>query len=412
MRKTYFTATVIALILAAWLGSGLLSEDNSDKPQSLAQQKREQERIREDIAPTRVRVAVLEAQPHQRKLKVRGKTANKRTVNVKVELAGSVIDRPVERGSIVEQGDLLCEISIEDRQVALVEASEALNQSRIEYQGALRLKEKGYNSATAIAGAKARLAASHANLSRRQLDLQKTQVRAPFAGIVEDIHQEVGDYVTPGANCATVIDMDPMLLIGRVSEQDVIELSLGQIATGKLRNGNSVSGPVTFIGQQSDPTTRTYAVEIQLPNPEGQLRSGITTDIRIPVESVLAQKISPGLFGLDDNGKIGVRIIDERVRHVVVHNLAVQMQRDVGCVACNVSIAGRMCIPLRQTACLDTVQEITDMERSRIASNFFHSSAIISSIFLSICIKRKDSQTKRYGTKYSNKHNSPLIECY
>ncbi len=329
MRKTYFTATVIALILAAWLGSGLLSEDNSDKPLSLAQQNREQERIREDIAPTRVRVAVLEAQPHQRKLKVRGKTANKRTVNVKVELAGSVIDRPVERGSVVEQGDLLCEISIEDRQVALVEAREALNQSRIEYQGALRLKEKGYNSATAIAGAKARLAASHANLSRRELELQKTQVRAPFAGIVEDVHQEVGDYVTPGAHCATVIDMDPMLLIGRVSEQDVIELSLGQIATGKLRNGKSVSGPVTFIGQQSDPTTRTYAVEIQLPNPDGQLRSGITTDIRIPVESVLAQKISPGLFGLDDNGEIGVRIIDTN-NVVEFHNVEILADAEDG----------------------------------------------------------------------------------
>ncbi len=310
MRKTYTTATAIALLLAAWLGSGLLSEDRSGNPESLAQQNREQDRIREDIAPTRVRVAVLEAQPHQRKLKVRGKTENKRTVDVKGELAGSVISRPVERGSVVEQGALLCEISIEDRHVALIEAREALNQSRIEYQGALRLKEKGYNSATAIAAAKARLAASHANLSRRELNLQKTHVRAPFAGIVEDVHQEVGDYVTPGANCATVIDMNPMLLVGRVSEQDVIELSLGQIATGELRNGKSVSGPVTFIGQQSDPTTRTYAVEIQLPNPDGELRSGITTDIRIPVESVLAQKISPALFSLDDNGEIGVRTIN------------------------------------------------------------------------------------------------------
>lgn len=311
MRKTYITAIVIALVLATWLGSGVINDDASTQPGSLADQKREQVRVLEDLAPTKVRVAVLDATPQQRFIKVRGKTANKRTVEVKVELSGTIVNRPVERGTVVRRNDLLCEISMEDRQASLVEAREALNQTRIEYQGALSLKAKGYNSDTAIAAAKARLAAAEANISRRELDISKIQVRAPFAGIVEDVHQEVGDYVLPGASCATVIDMDPMLLVGRVSEQDVIELSLGQEAIGYLRNGEIVRGPVSFIGQQNDATTRTYAVEIELPNPDQSLRSGITTEIHIPVESVLAQKVSPALFSLDDNGGVGIRTINE-----------------------------------------------------------------------------------------------------
>ncbi len=311
MRTTYITATVIALAIVAWLASGALNDTGSGEPASIAERNREQASLREDTAPTRVRVSVIEASQQSRTVTVRGKTENKRTVDVKVELPGTIVNRPVERGTSVAANDLLCELSIEDRQVALVEAKEGLNQARIEYQGALKLQQKGFNSETAIAAAKARLAAAQADLNRRQLDLSKIQVRAPFDGVVEDVHLEIGDYVTPGARCATVIDMDPMLLVGRVSEQDVIDLDLGQEAIGRFRNGETVRGPLTFIGQQSDPTTRTYPVEIQLPNPDQTLRSGITTEIQIPVESVLAQKVSPALLSLDDAGNLGIRTIND-----------------------------------------------------------------------------------------------------
>jgi len=315
MRTTYITAASIALALSAWLASGAVTGDGAALPPALAEQNRAQARVNEDSVPTRVRVTVMQASPQNRVVKVRGKTENKRTVDVKVELAGTVVERPVERGTAVEQGDLLCELSIEDRQATAIEAREALNQARIEYQGALSLKAKGYNSETAIAGSRAKLAAAEAELNRRELDLRKTNVRAPFAGIVEDVHQEIGDYVTPGASCATVIDMDPMLLVGRVSERDVIDLSLGQEAIGYLRNGKVVRGPLSFIGQQNDPTTRTYGVEIELANAQRMLRSGITTEIHIPVESVLAQKVSPALLSLDDAGAIGIRTINDD--HVV-----------------------------------------------------------------------------------------------
>jgi multidrug efflux system membrane fusion protein len=278
----------------------------------LAEQNRDLVSQQEDLIPTKVRVQVLDASEQTRVVNVRGKTENKRTVTVKVETPGRITERRVERGSAVAQGDLLCKISLEDRPSSLTEATEALNQARIEYQGALSLREKGYNSETAIATAKARLAAAQADLDRRELDLAKTSVLAPFTGIIEDVHQEVGDYVTPGAACATVVDLDPMLLIGRVSERIVQDLTIGTIATWHMSDQRTVQGPITFIGQQSDPSTRTYPIEIQVSNAIGDLRSGITTEIRIPVESVMAHLISPALFNLDDTGRIGIRVINQQ----------------------------------------------------------------------------------------------------
>ncbi len=310
MRSTYITAIVIAIAIVAWLFSGNLADDSEPLPASLADQNRESFRIAEDATPTKVRVSVLQASEQYRTVKVRGRTENKRTVDIKAEIGGRIVARPIERGTEVEQGQLLCEISTEDRLASLSEARESLNQARIDYEGALKLKQKGFNSQSAIAAAKARLASATANLSRRELDLGKLQVRAPFDGVVEDVQLEIGDFVTPGAICATVVDLDPMLLVGRVSEQDVIRLSLGQTAQGILRDGRTVEGPVSFIGHQADPSTRTYAVEIQLDNQDHTLRSGITTEIRVPVESVLAQQVSPAVIALDDRGDIGIRTIN------------------------------------------------------------------------------------------------------
>ena len=309
MRTTYITAIVIALLLLGWLYSG----DHSDpEPQAtIAEQNRESARVSSDNIPTQVRVATLDASEQPRLVKVRGKTQNKRTVSVRAELAGTITNRPVERGSRVSEGDLLCQISTEDREASLLEAKAQVLQARIDYEGAVKLKRQGFNSDSAIAAAKARLASADAQLKRSELDLTKLAVNAPFAGVIEDVHSEVGDYITPGQACATVVDLDPMLITGRVSEKDVATLEKGQEATGRFRDGTFVTGTMTFIGHQSDASTRTYPIEIQLPNPDYTIRSGITTEIEIPVESVLAQRVTPAVFSLDDEGAIGIRTINQ-----------------------------------------------------------------------------------------------------
>ena len=312
MRTTYITATFIALAIGAWLFSGQIGTEGPVRHENLAEQNRQSAARAQDADPTRVRARVINASPQLQHVVLRGKTENKRTVSVKAETSGRIIDRPVERGTAVEEGDLLCQISMEDRYASLAQSRAALNQARIEYQGSLKLQERGYQSDTAIAQAKAALAAAEANLERAEIDIQRTYIRAPFAGVVEDVHSEVGDYVSTGAACVTVVDLNPMLLVGRVAEKDVHLLKVDQPVTGVLSDGSEVNGPVSFIGAQSDPATRTYAVEIQVPNESYELRSGLTTEIRIPVAEVMAHKISPALFALDDEGRIGVRVINEQ----------------------------------------------------------------------------------------------------
>ena len=259
----------------------------------------------------RVRVEVIRSEPRTRYLVLRGRTESKRAVDVKAEIAGKVVSRPVERGTRVEAGDLLCELAVDDREVAVDEAKAALENARIEHQGSLKLKEQGLMSQIAIAGTYAQQEAARAQLLRQELDLERTRITAPFDGVVEDLQMNVGDYAVPGASCATLIDLDPMLVRADVTEAEVESLRPGGRVSGRTSVGRELEGVVTFVGKQSDPVTRTYPVEVTVANADYSIRSGLTVNLRIGLGEVSAHQISPALFTLGDSGEIGVRILDE-----------------------------------------------------------------------------------------------------
>ncbi len=325
MRKTYLIAAAIAVAMIVWLASGQLSETETvaEHP-TIAELNAERSAVVEDKVANVVRARIIYAQSTPKTLTIRGRTENKRTVDVRAETAGRVIDRPVERGDDVNRGDLLCQLATDDRGARVEEARESVAQAEIEYQGSQRLKAQGLQSETGIAQAKARLASAKARLASAELDIERTMVRAPFDGVIEKTHVEIGDYASPGAMCVTVVDMDPMLIVGQVSEHDVHKLDLGATAIGRFATGGDMGGPITFLGQQAEQSTRTYRIEVTLANPNRRLRSGITTEIEIDYDSVLAQKVSPALFALDDEGRIGVRTVnaDQRVEFHLVDIIA------------------------------------------------------------------------------------------
>jgi multidrug efflux system membrane fusion protein len=258
----------------------------------------------------RVRVSVIDSQPRTRHVVLRGRTQSKRSVEVKAEIAGKVVWRPVERGMQVAKGDLLCEVAIDDRQVALREARAAFETARIEHQGSLKLEKQGLLSDVAVANSQARQEAARAHLHRQELNLARTRIVAPFAGVVEQLHMHDGDYAVPGAPCATLIDLDPMLVLAHVTEAEVDSLVQDQAVSGLTINGRQLTGSVSFVGKQSDPVTRTYPVEITVDNRNYSIRSGLTVTLRIGVDVVPAHQISPSLLALNDAGDLGIRILD------------------------------------------------------------------------------------------------------
>ena len=311
MRKTYITASVVAIAIVLWIGSGFLRDESPALPQSVALKNLALQAQNEDRPLTSVRVSTSYANDQDRSIRVRGQTQPERSVEVQAQISGLVQARPANRGDRVRTGDLLCEITVEDRNANLKEAAAVLSQAELEYQGVMKLVDKGLQSDAGIAAAEARVAAAQAVVQRRLLEKSKLKIKAPFSGVIEEVHMEIGQFVTPGSVCATLVDLDPMLLVGEVSEHQIAGLKPKLPVTARLSDGRSILGEVRFVSQLANRGTRTYSLEAELPNIDGSIKGGLTAAIDIVTGSNKAHRISAALLVLDDEGNTGVRTVSE-----------------------------------------------------------------------------------------------------
>ena len=311
MRKTYFTASVVAIAIFSWIGSGFLREESPALPQSVALKNLALQAQNEDRPLTSVRVSTSYASDQDRSIRVRGQTQPERSVEVQAQISGLVRARPANRGDRVRTGDLLCELTVEDRNANLKEAAAVLSKAELEYQGVMKLVDKGLQSDAGIAAAEAGVAAAQAVVQRRLLEKSKLKIKAPFSGVIEEVHMEIGQFVTPGSVCATLVDLDPMLLVGEVSEHQNAGLKPKLPVTARLSDGRSILGEVRFVSQLANRGTRTYSLEAELPNIDGSIKGGLTAAIDIVTGSNKAHRISAALLVLDDEGNTGVRTVSE-----------------------------------------------------------------------------------------------------
>ncbi len=258
-----------------------------------------------------VRVASISAQNYQERVRVRGQTKAFRHVDVRAEVSGRVVATPVARGARVEAGDLLCEIAVDTRAADLQEARSRQEEAQMEYNGALDLQERGLQSRVGIAQFKAALDATTAAVTRAELNLNRTRITAPFAGIMETRAVEVGNLMDMGGTCASLLDDSPMLLIGQVPETDVGKLTLGAPVTATLLSGETVEGKLTYVSRAADTSARSYGIEVEISGGYDSIRQGITAEIYIAGAETRAHLIPPSALTLNDEGIMGVKTLDQ-----------------------------------------------------------------------------------------------------
>ena len=268
-------------------------------------------------APVQVVVLPSEAQETSAELTLRGRTEPDRSVEVAAETTGRVVSPPIRRGASVEEGQVLCQLDPGTRDAELAEAEAALEEAQVQASGAAQLAEKGYTAETELKQRQAQLRASQARLDKVRADIAKLEIRAPFAGVLETDTAELGTLLVPGALCAEVVDLDPVTVESYVSEQEVGQLSVGQPAKVRLVTGKSAEGEITFISRSGDVETRTFAVEVTIPNPtagpEGGIRAGVTAEVLAELPPRSAHLVPQTALTLDDDGRLGVRAAEDGV---------------------------------------------------------------------------------------------------
>lgn len=199
---------------------------------------------------------VSKAVEFQPLIKLKATTESEARVNVKAKTSGEVVKIGATQGQFVEKDSVLCSLGV--------------------------------------------------------VELNRTEVKAPFSGYLEQIVKP-GNYLERGQVCATIIQLNPITFMAEVPEFKINKVKNDQGVVLKLVTGEEVEGKLTFVSKSASPTTRTFKVESQVKNPGGFIRDGLTADMTIKIDKVLAHKISPSILLLSDEGKLGIRSVKENL---------------------------------------------------------------------------------------------------
>lgn len=307
LHRSHFIAIGIAIVIALWFATGIFNRSENTESELTAA---EQDAANTEAA--RVRVAESTATARRGSIIIRGRTEAKRAVEVRAETQGTVAQLPVEKGERVSEGDVLCELAPNARGAQLAEAQALVKQRQLEYDASRQLAEKGYRAPTIAAGSKAAFDAAQARLKQMQVEMEQTKIKAPFDGVFDSRPVEVGDYMRVGDTCGLVVELNPLLIVGQVSEDRVASLQIGEGGKARLVTGETAEGTIRFVAKTADPATRTFRVELEVPNEDLSMRSGVTAEIIVPGEEIMAHRIPSGVITLDDNGVIGIRAVNEQ----------------------------------------------------------------------------------------------------
>ncbi|WP_461469461.1 efflux RND transporter periplasmic adaptor subunit [Pararhodobacter sp.] len=282
----------------------------------------------EGEAPFTVVVQRFVEQDLESVIVLRGRSAASRQVEVRAETTGVVISEPRQRGTLVAAGDVLCELdpgtraaSLAEAEARVIEAQANFDAAQTAYDTARRLSAEGYGAPNAVTSAEAALQsaragieAARAGVEAARAELDRLTITAPFAGLLEANSAETGSLLSAGGLCATVIQLDPILIVGYAAEAQIDRLSLGAPAGVRLSNGTEVVGRVTFLARTADAATRTFRVEVTVPNPDLAIRDGMSADIAIVAQATRGHLVPGSALTLDDEGTLGLRLVDAENR--------------------------------------------------------------------------------------------------
>ena len=253
------------------------------------------------------------------------------SVDVAFQVAGKVVAVGPDEGQTVRAGQQIAALDPTDYRLALEQASAQADRAARD-----RDRNQPLLASGGIAPADmdhlesgARQSAAVADLAKKRLS--DTRLAAPISGIVARRAVEVGATVAPGQPAFTIVDLDPVRVRVGVPEADVGRITEGSPATVRIPAlDTSFAGRVSLIGVVADPTTRSYTVEISVPNPARRLRAGMVAEATVMTAKTTTTLMVPAAAVVHDagvNGTTLVYLLDRDAARVHAHRVTTGIAR-------------------------------------------------------------------------------------
>lgn len=303
-EKPFIIALSISIGIILWMLSG---PSNAQDPKNTSNKTTDQQ------APlAKVKVETLKAKDIFKTLTLYGKSEPDKISTISAREEGEVKDIYVKEGQFVEKGTVILSLDQSDLNERIVSAKSLLVQRKLEYQGFVKLKQKGLQDEVKLSRSKAQLEQAKSDLSSLKLSLSRSQIKAPFSGVINQRLVEIGSYVGRGDPILELADLDPLVVRADVTQSEIFGLTLEQEVKATLVNKETYSGNIRYIASVADDNTNTFKIEAKFSNPDMKFRAGFSTQLDIDFEAVKAIHISPAFMALDPKGSIGVKTLNNK----------------------------------------------------------------------------------------------------
>lgn len=299
--QSFWVALALTALIVVWMGSGLLFPG-----------KTEAEAVsRDEPRPVAVSVRRSTAEPVTQYFQAEGQALPDRDTPIRAEASGQIAEVFVTKGEDVGAGTPIARFETKEREAELARARAERERAQREFDNASSLRQRGVATADRVSEAEATLAAARAQVAAAEEALESTTIVAPFAGRIESLDLDEGEYVQAGSEVGRIVDNTPLTVAIQVPQQALRRLQNGQPAQVRFITGEERAGSVAFVGTSAASETRTFLAEIDVPNEDGKIPAGISAEIQIPVGQVDAHFLSPSIVSLSPEGAIGVKTVDD-----------------------------------------------------------------------------------------------------
>lgn len=246
--------------------------------------------------------------------------------NLSFRVAGKIVARNVEVGSVVRAGEILARLDPEDQKLNALGAQSQLAAAQSEYdqiKAELDRYTDLYNKefiskadydrrVSSFNVAQARLAQAKTQLSVTQNQTGYTTLAADHAGVVTAIQTEVGQVVASGQTVMKLARTDDKEVVISIPENRLSELNGSRDIAITLwaDPGSKYKGKVREVSPSADPVTRTYAAKISVLNPDAAMKLGMTANVFLKGVQRGASAMLPATALFQDNGKAAVWVVD------------------------------------------------------------------------------------------------------
>ncbi len=217
-------------------------------------------------------------------------------VLVAAEESGVIREIFLDKGSRASAGDAIAKI---DDKVLSADVDQARARAELASQTWERRKrlweEDQVGSEITYLEAKFGQEQAAANLAGFEERLARTVIRAPFSGIFDERHIEVGSMVSPGQSVGRLVNLNPVRVVAGVPERYAADVVVGAQATlfFDVLGDELFLAPVRYVGSTVDPRNRTFLIEVVLPNPNGLIKPQMVANMSVTRREVAEAMVVP-----------------------------------------------------------------------------------------------------------------------